>query len=385
MVGFILLLLNSTGARMKLLYVALTSLVSIGFPHAAFAQDTSQCSDVLQDGTFQTANYRDNSYFQHIIWSRFIRSTYESASSDTSGGFGVPIGKIVLGGNFSRDEYEAKKESIRKEYFSQINSAREIDVALSSGDPTIVEAWRSCMVAKGGGLTARFEPSTARQVILVLDYLPQGTRNSVRLTDRINLPQGVTAGNGSGCLNRGRRIVAGNACRVELTIDRADRALVLTANADHSSDDAFLPARVMLSRQSRRLPQDRLPVLRTKAFRQSLRPSHTFQLTNEEMQAGWMIDRDSLQHQLVVDYKVYWSNYCDKPYVRLTDSSFVYGFHIYTGRNRARNSSIICHINVTGLMRRDRWIPMEDTGTDKGPGDSVAQDALWSLDAPSVY
>jgi hypothetical protein len=75
----------------------------------AYAQD--QCSDVLRNGTFQTANYRDNSYFQQIIYSRFVRSTYESSKTDRAGGFNIPVGEIVLGANYSRGDYDQKKRN----------------------------------------------------------------------------------------------------------------------------------------------------------------------------------------------------------------------------------------------------------------------------------
>ncbi|MEG8028949.1 hypothetical protein [Sphingomonas aerolata] len=129
------------------MFLLAVSVTCVSWGGIAMAQ--SQCSDVLKNGVFQTSTYRERNYFNQIIWSRFMNSTFETASNDNSLGFGVPVGEIILGGKFTRDEYEAKKASISSEYFNQINSSNELDIALTSGDPVVLDKWAECMRDQG--------------------------------------------------------------------------------------------------------------------------------------------------------------------------------------------------------------------------------------------
>lgn len=366
---------------MKLKIALAATLFASAFSTSAMAQ-ASQCSDVLKDGIFQTQRFRDEQYFQQIIWSRFMRSDYKTAKEDKAFGFGVPVGEIILGGNFSESEFEAKKASMSKEYFDQVTATREIDVALSSADPDLLRVWGDCMKNQKGGLTIRFDPVTAREVFVSVEYFLQGTRNSVRLPKAVELPQGVTVKNGD-CFKRNARFKAGKACQATLELDTATRHVLISMNADEASTTGFLPARVVLARQARNVESARLPNLQTTAFRSYHTPSHTVTLTDQEKALGWRFDPKSVTQNLVIDYKVYWSNMCESPYARATTEAIEYGFTIYTNRNRARNSSITCHLDVTAIMRRDAWLPQEDVPTTPGPGQSAPERV--DINAPSIW
>lgn len=366
---------------MKPEFAFAATVFACAFSTSAMAQ-ASQCSDVLKDGVFQTQHYRDQQYFQQIIWSRFMRSDYKTAKEDKSFGFGVPVGEIILGGNFSESEFEAKKSSMSKEYFDQVTATREIDVALSSADPDLLRVWGDCMKNQKGGLTIRFDPVTAREVFVSVEYFLQGTRSSVKLPKAIQLPEGVEVKNG-GCFKKNARFKAGKACQATLTLDTATRAVLISMNADEASATGFLPARVVLARQARNVESSRLPNLQTTAFRSYHTPHHTVTLTNEEKSLGWRFDPKSVTHNLVIDYKVYWSNMCESQYARPTTETIEYGFTIYTNRNRARNSSITCHLDVTAIMRRDVWLPQEDVPTIDGPGDSAPERV--DINAKSIW
>lgn len=180
----------------------------------AFAQDA--CNDVLKEGPYSYQTYRDDSSFNQIIWSRFLKSSYESSKIDRSAGFGVPVGEIVLGGNYSEADYNAKKAQIEAVYFNQVTATREIDVALMSGDEEVLKAWTSCMQDRGGGMTVRFEPLSPTDVFMIVEYFNQGNRNSDKLARDVTLPQGVVAAAGGHCLRRNKRIVNGKSCTATL-------------------------------------------------------------------------------------------------------------------------------------------------------------------------
>jgi len=86
-----------------------------------YAQD--RCNDVLQNGTFQTSRFLDSSYFQQIVWSKFLRSSFQSSKTDRSGGLSVPVGELFLGANYSEEQYNSKKSQMQSEYFNQITAS----------------------------------------------------------------------------------------------------------------------------------------------------------------------------------------------------------------------------------------------------------------------
>lgn len=141
-----------------------------------------------------------------------MKSTYQSSRTDRGGGFGVPIGEIVLGSNYTEAQYNAKKSEIQSEYFNQVNASREIDIALMSGDDAILEAWTDCMRAKGGGITARFDPVSPTEVFMHVEYFNQGPVNQDRLREDVVLPAGVTVVAGRDCLKKKNAMTT--ACRV---------------------------------------------------------------------------------------------------------------------------------------------------------------------------
>lgn len=345
----------------KLVFFMMGAFISAAWSGSAMAQ--SQCSDVLKDGVFQTSNYRERNYFNQIIWSRFMKSTFETASSDTSLGFGVPVGEIVLGGKFTRAEYDAKKASISNEYFNKISSSNELDIALTSGDPIILEKWSDCMQKQGGGLTIRFDPISSRQAFVNLQYYPQGTRNRVRLSRNVVLPQGVSLVDGGKCFRRGTRIVAGNVCRARIEIDQAQRPVPLVVNANEASAQAFLPARVVLATQRRPLEQARLPNLNTHAWRAVYEPSHTARLTAEEVGLGWRFEPKTAQALLTRTQQSHWANNCWMKHAIATFETFSYAF-VIEGKSkkgdRARNGSVTCHVDASIMMTRDVWVPQKD-------------------------
>lgn len=333
---------------------------------SANAQANGSCADILKGGAFQTAQYRDDSYFQQIIWSRFLRYSDQQSSTDRSGGFGIPVGEIVVGGNASDSQYKSKRESIKSEYFNQITASRELDVALASGDPAIIDAWSTCMARSSGGLTMRFEPATPTTVSLHLQYFPQGTRNKVKLKEKVALPAGAQVMSGDACLKKNKQIVAGNICRATIKLrSPLDYALV-AVNADHSSAEAFLPARVILARQVKDLTG---PTFETWAFRETKTPSESVRLSDADKALGWRLDTSSVSIRLDTIYKLYWNNHCVNEWSRPSEFGYEYGHTaIAQGSGKGRNSSIGCRMSASAVARRDVWLPQADVPSETAAG-----------------
>lgn len=340
------------------------SLVALGASGAVSAQD--QCKDVLKDGPYAYDQYRDDSYFNQIIWSRFMKSTYTSAKTDRSGGFGVPVGEIVLGANFTEGQYKAKKEQIKNEYFQQINSSREVDIALMSGDEEVLDAWSSCMQRRGGGLSVRFEAPSARDVTLHIEYFNQGTRNADKLARDIHIESYAEVVSGRECLAKGREYVNGKECIAHLRLPTALSTLQVIVETENSTAKAWLPARIQLSRESRPYVFNKSDKLYDWAHKRTTEHRRDIALTEEEMKAGWSFEpasaRTGLRRISVNNSR----NRCGPEWSDVTPTTFSYGYRIYAGNRRRHDGHIECDMSPYILMKREVWVGLMDP-----PGDGI--------------
>ena len=344
-------------------------LISGLFAGPAAAQD--QCNDVLKDGPYAHERYKDDSHFNQIVWSRFLKSTYQSAKTDRAGGFGIPVGEIVLGANFSEQQYNAKKAQIQNEYFNQITSSREIDVALMSGDTEVLNAWTSCMRNRGGGLTIRFDPVSARDVFMHIEYFNQGTRNKDKLASDIALSPDVKVISGAQCLRKGRTYVNGKECIVGLQLPGALSTMQVVADAENSIAKAWLPARIELNRESKPYPFVDKDRLYDRARKRTSEHRRDIQLTEQQIKDGWNFDTSTARTGLHVISVRNGKNKCHREWSAPGPLTFSYGYHIYAGNRRHRGSGpsghIECAMNPYILMRRDVWVGMTDAAEDGSP------------------
>ena len=350
-------------------FVAILGACFIASASPAFAQ--GQCAEILRNGTLKYSSFKDNSYYQQIIWSRFIKSTYESSRRNTDAGFTVPVGEIVLGANYSEAQYNVKKQQLQSEYFNQISSAREIDVALTSGDEEIIDAWSRCM-DRSGGLSLRFEPVTATDVAMVLEYRNQGTRNRDRLAQNINLPAGVQVTNGAHCLRRNTWITAGKPCIATLKFQTAMQTALIAADAQESAAQAWLPARIQLAREVQPYPFTAAHRLQEYAHKRTASPRATVELTPEQIKDGWLFDPATAQTNLYVIKVNNQRNRCFDVVQNADAFRYTYGYTIYGGNRRRNDGDIHCAMNPSILMRRDVWVAASPVDTPDG-GDGAME------------
>jgi len=329
------------------------------FSSAAHA-DASKCSDILAQGVFQTTQIRDNSYFQQIIYSRFARSSYQSSSSDRGGGFGIPVGEIVLGGNYSEATFRRKQEEIQSTYLNQINQSREIDVALASGDPTIINAWSECMRNRGG-LNLRFEPAGTTDIFAYLEWFPVGNQASTKLTSNVVFPAEITIVSGKDCFKKGKKIGIGNACRALLRSSSSKKPVAVAVNSTNDSTQAFLPARIAKIRDVVRHPGSSTRALLTEGFRNYLQPTGSLDLTDAQLKEGWTIDHNTATARLYVVSTHGGMNACTYDWRTPEPHRFSFGFTIWGHtRGNDRNRHIWCAMDVSALMWRDRWVGIDE-------------------------
>ncbi len=324
----------------------------------ALASGQDRCGDVLANGTFKWAKVKDNSYFQQIVWSRFLRSTYQSSKTDKDAGFGVPIGEIVLGGNYTEEQYKAKKDQIEEEYFNQINSSREIDVAMSSGDEEVLKAWSQCM-SNRGGLALSLEVVSPTKAFLTIQYYPQGTRNSDKLDSNIKMPEGVQVTDGAKYLRKGALIVAGNPRTAVLTFPDASTTAEFVVNGKESSDKVWLPARLKRMRQTKSYNFGDEHRLYGYWHKQVGKIDTTVKITSKEIEDGWTFDPTTAQTNLQQRNANKAS--VGPAFFSVTPYTFYFGYS-YNAPNRhggGRDGGIEGFLNPHIIMQRDVWVPSD--------------------------
>jgi hypothetical protein len=346
--------------------------------HAITIQES--CSDVLKDGTFQQSRFRENDYFKQIIYSRFLRSTYATSKSDTAAGFGAPVGELVMGtGNYSESEYDARKDQIQRTFLNVVTESREIDVALMSGDTAVLNAWKECMIRKGGGVSLRFEAASPTDAFAILEfYSAPGT--SARLASNIAVPKGTTVTSGGECLKKNTLLTAGSTCAATIVLPNARATWLSAVNVKGGSAFvAYLAPRLTLRSETRAFnftPNCSSAVLGmspsatelvrcadrlwTHSYRQSPdhMPSNTVRVPDNLLQDGWLFDPKTAKAELVtIDrYSPSGMSSCRSSKSEPTTLSFTYGYWNHSESHGHDGwSQIYCMMEPSIFLRRDVW------------------------------
>lgn len=339
-------------------------LITIALSFAAAARSSAdQCSDILANGTFGSSKIKDNSYLQQIIWSRFLNSTFQSSKTDKAGGANIPIGEVVLGANYSEEQYNAKKQQIEQSYFNQITASRELDVAVTSGDPEIIKAWSQCMDSRGG-LSVRFKPVSGSDtdVFLVIEYHRQGTKYFDTLAKDVQLPKGVVVNSGDDCLKAGKQIDLGNPCPVSLTFPDAKTTAAIVVRGEASSAEAWLPARIKRVREVRPFAFDDKHRLAHYFKKEAKQVSETVQLTAAEIADGWMFDASTAQTNLQITHQKRDAT-CSNEFKKVDPHTYTFGYSGSAPKHgHGKDGDANCNLNPKIMMVRDVWVPA-GTGT----------------------
>jgi hypothetical protein len=341
----------------KLLFAFVSVLVSTG--QGAPAQADDRCSDVLKGGAFQRTDYRQRDYFQQIILARFVSASYADSRTNKDLGFGVPIGELVMGGNYNEAEFEQRKAEIRRSLNVSTIASHELDVALTSGDPTIVEAWRDCM-SKKSGLSIRFEPFSSTQVTATIEWFAPPGLPTQRLSADFKVPQGITILSNGGCFKKDTIFKDRVPCVVLLQLPDARTTLGIALMTEAGAASAFLPPRLKQITDRKPYPfSDNKRRVATAGYAGSKRPSIDIEVTQQDRRNGWRLDTASVRTDIVVDNAVD-NGVCRDPVWR-ADS---YRAHFeYTWLNNNDHQAQQCALLPSADLVRDRWVPVDSIQT----------------------
>jgi len=343
----------------KLVTIIVTVCAFIGcLAHSIAAQQDDRCRDVLRNGVFATMKYEEKNYFQQVVWSRFLSSSYESSKTDKSLGFTVPLGEIVMGGNYTEGQFKAKQRQIQNENFQRIEANNEIDTFHTFGDPTIVREWGKCM-SERGGLSLTFVKNSPTEVTAVLQWHAVGGVTETQLNQNINLPNGAVFTNGSRplCFETGVPLRASVPCVITITLPNAVQTLQWGITTTNGAARAYLPPRIELRREKKfYIPTDPDYQLYREKKRETVSPTITLEMSEQELNDGWIFDSTSARVSLI-DMRTLDNNSCNLTDFTADAHTFTYGLRIIGNTRRpGRNSAAVCKVKPSIMMFRDFWV-----------------------------
>lgn len=318
------------------------------------------CSDVLRNGTFNSLRYHSNFAIDQVLANRFIRSTYDQAKNDTNAGFGIPIGKVFLRGDFSESDFKERQEQIKNSLDFSSHESQEIQIALASGDKTIISGWLQCMEAQGGPRViayAKVDSATEATVTFKLAVGNSTITEGVFAQDvAAQLPAGVTiAGDGRKLLAKGMLI---NNAEQKINIKFPDHltTLPLVFNVNHKHDpkmplgsaEIYIPRRVRGDEQRDAVESGYMHMHANPSER--TKHTITLQISDQQFKDGWrwygepivsIKNKDGVRNRTWLDSK--------------EKNSQTYFFHFIVDNN-ARNDSANSEAKVIAEIRRIAWV-----------------------------
>lgn len=339
----------------------LAVLLSVAFAQAGYAQ-TTDCNAVLQNGTYKYSQFASNSYYQQILYSQFLRTTFQSSKTEKGIGIDVPVGKAVMGSlDYDEAAFMAKQESLRDTRFSQVTAINSTQTMLASGDGDILKAWLGCVYSKRGSLAAYFEPRTSTLATLVVQWLPgDGPISEAKLSQNVNIIGADPSFKLPDCLKANKKIKQGVGCRVSVPIKDAWTPLTVDVNSYQGNAGAFVPARIKLV--SERLPVQ-VPPYYLELFRLGTitTPDKVFTMDPADQAAGWVIDPSSVRSSVGKNFDNGRSgtNWCAGPTQTVGFHQIAYRFRSNTAKSGGDGWTIGCTMTVTAERIRDRWVADE--------------------------
>jgi hypothetical protein len=223
--------------------------VVAAFWHSPAMADADLCKDILRDGVMQRTEIRSHTFFQQAIVSSLDQKAEEKKESNTSGNLSIPFGQQVFGGSYNEKDVSSYLNELHKKFELKTLFNRQFEAILSIGDPTIANAWGTCM-GRARGISMRFVPQSPTAVALYIQWWAYPTApdvsTSTKLTEDIAIPANFVK-SGQQCLKAGNVLGNGSNCVVNLEFPNGEAELFVTANTLHgTAADAYLPKRRIL-------------------------------------------------------------------------------------------------------------------------------------------
>lgn len=290
-----------------------------------------------------------------------MSSSYEQSKAATGISGTVPIGELIMGGSYSKDEFEQKQKQMASANFRSLTSQQRLEAVGYVSDSGIVKAWSDCM-NKQGGIAMSFSTITPTVANLSITYRALGTSGSTKLSYPVSLQPMVDIkmiDDPFNCLGTGREIAQNLPCEVTITTKDARTIIIAKALAADSSASAMLPPRIKLLTEFKTwkpAPEEH----NVNALHQVKDFSWTHTLSDEELNAGWQFEPATAKVDV---YPVHYNKGdCRKLWQTPSAYAFSFGIQGY-GPDRGghgKDGHAICNIAPSIRMVRTSWVPLEN-------------------------
>jgi hypothetical protein len=225
----------------------------------ALAQSApDQCRDVLEKAVFDTLKVDNQTFYSLSYLFNEKRSNQESRESnlDASGGF------EGLYGSLSTSDKASVKNELSKHIDLRVLYEMRTSILLQTGQAGIVQAWKDCMISRGGGPSVYFTV-TKGQPDLVDLHIENVSGNSfgsdLTIADDVFIRKNfATVENNRECIKKGRLYKVGDQCTVKLAMPSAwsygKITVSFTNNQITRNFEAYLAPRAQIKREVRSWP-----------------------------------------------------------------------------------------------------------------------------------
>jgi hypothetical protein len=359
------------------------------FAAPAYAEE---CKDILVDGTFRNVNWQEKSYYQNLLYARFASLSYDQSKTDMGLSAPVPIGKAVIGKlEYSQSEFYERKREIENTLFKQLTDSRELSVVMSSGDETIIGAWKDCISRRGGGLAVTVKPLTTTVAEVSVEYFAVRTDYQTELAEDADLindngrlgPQDIEIITNAACLKKGAKLAHnGDPCVSRIKLRDAKTPVVIALRtANNQTAYRYLPPRLRpgtaepkgyqftpncgpgsfpsdpegASRQFASFAPRCPDFLFRAAKRGTAAGAYTVTLSPELLKEGWRFDSESASLSLQVPRgNGHRGSKCSSKVESVSQTDFKYSIDAWSPGNA--NMTIICYVAPSIMMRRETFI-----------------------------
>lgn len=362
---------------MRAIYATVFAFAAIGTAQSALAADG--CDAVLLNGVMASTNYKSTDYFKISLYKDFLSRTYEEATDDSKVGLSGSYGLIMGKADYSRSEFESKKSEIRNILNLDLVKQNTTELALSSGDATIVGAWSACKKDAGPNLDITYTRPTAVSAVLEIDWhAGQTILTTTTLKNDIVLPEGIVATGAQDCLKKDYvfQVAAGASCIVPLKLTDAKSGGQIAVTTLYGSQSVYISPRWKLVTETRPFPVNlgvcnnaaqgvgtdpsepwvtwgqgcpaRL-IDRASPGQQATR-SYTISLSAEQIAQGYRFIQTSADAAVNFEWGKMTYNHCATNPSTVTPFAFTYGYTATAAKSH--NVTVVCSVRPSIEMTR---------------------------------
>ncbi|QDC38695.1 hypothetical protein [Sphingobium fuliginis] len=267
-----------------------------------------ECSDVLKDGTRESATWSNNFVSTQIAYSLLQSSDETQRQQEKASEFGLSYGPWSANSKSSKSLAEAYKRQLKKVNLVYLNEAQQINGAKSAGDLTITNAWLKCMQGRQG-LVAYFLPETGTSATLFLKWVrdpndPQSPPET-KLRNTISFPDWMKPieVDGPRCWKiyssvggrEGDGIIDVGGCNVSFALDpqHSKKPVSMRIDTYRGGADVFLAPRIRYVEEEKVVKVEALIAVPVVHNYIGVEQAGDFNMSQEDVDAGWIIDPTS--------------------------------------------------------------------------------------------